>query len=232
MRSYARSGRSGKPCSGPSPGPSPGPDTAASSSGSPPWPSTSRSTPSPSRSLAIDRPADWKALESFAEYGSWRADLVTRAPGPARREGPRPDLARLPRLGRRRHQGPPHQQGRLGHLHLPRVHRPLPQPRHHRPAPQLGRPRGLAAQPRPARLVPARSPAGSTSASRSCPPGRATGPEEVFRTKCELLVELLREQARVLGGQAPGRLRRRLRRWRAWSGRWSRPRTARPASSS
>ena len=39
--------------------------------------------------LALDRPADWKALESFAEYGAWRADYVTcnltrlieRAPG-------------------------------------------------------------------------------------------------------------------------------------------------------
>ena len=29
--------------------------------------------------LAIERPADWKALESFAEYGAWRADSVTRS---------------------------------------------------------------------------------------------------------------------------------------------------------
>src|SRR5512135_811257 len=28
--------------------------------------------------LAIDRPADWKALESFAEYGAWDAPAVTR----------------------------------------------------------------------------------------------------------------------------------------------------------
>lgn len=29
--------------------------------------------------LAIERPADWKAMERFAEYGSWRADSVTRS---------------------------------------------------------------------------------------------------------------------------------------------------------
>src|SRR5512135_744093 len=28
--------------------------------------------------LAIDRPADWKALESFAEYGAWDAPAGTR----------------------------------------------------------------------------------------------------------------------------------------------------------
>ena len=28
--------------------------------------------------LAIERPADWKAMETFAEYGTWRADSVTR----------------------------------------------------------------------------------------------------------------------------------------------------------
>ena len=28
--------------------------------------------------LALDRPADWKAMESFAEYGAWDAPAVTR----------------------------------------------------------------------------------------------------------------------------------------------------------
>ena len=27
--------------------------------------------------LALERPADWKALESFAEYGAWHPDYVT-----------------------------------------------------------------------------------------------------------------------------------------------------------
>lgn len=29
--------------------------------------------------LALQRPDDWKALESFAEYGAWRADDVARS---------------------------------------------------------------------------------------------------------------------------------------------------------
>jgi hypothetical protein len=29
--------------------------------------------------LALERPADWKAMESFAEYGAWRYDYVTRS---------------------------------------------------------------------------------------------------------------------------------------------------------
>jgi len=27
--------------------------------------------------LALERPDDWKAMESFAEYGAWRTDSVT-----------------------------------------------------------------------------------------------------------------------------------------------------------
>jgi hypothetical protein len=29
--------------------------------------------------LAIERPDDWKALESFAEYGAWRGGPITRS---------------------------------------------------------------------------------------------------------------------------------------------------------
>jgi hypothetical protein len=29
--------------------------------------------------LAVERPDDWKALESFAEYGAWRGRFITRA---------------------------------------------------------------------------------------------------------------------------------------------------------
>ena len=47
-----------------------------------------------------------------------------------------------------------------------------------------------------------RSPAGSTSASRSCRPG--PGGTAAFRTKCELAVELLREQARIAPGKHLG----------------------------
>ena len=41
--------------------------------------------------LAIERPADWKAMETFAEYGAWRRRLRHPQPDPAGREGPRPD---------------------------------------------------------------------------------------------------------------------------------------------
>ena len=51
--------------------------------------------------LALERPADWKALESFAEYGSWHHDYVTCGPDSAGRDRPGADLARLPCLGRR-----------------------------------------------------------------------------------------------------------------------------------
>ena len=30
-------------------------------------------------SLAVERPFDWKAMESFAEYGAWHTDRVTRS---------------------------------------------------------------------------------------------------------------------------------------------------------
>ena len=51
--------------------------------------------------IAIERTADWKAMETFAEYGAVAARLRHPQPDPARREGPGPDLARLPCLGRR-----------------------------------------------------------------------------------------------------------------------------------
>ena len=51
--------------------------------------------------LALERPADWKALESFAEYGAWHADRVTSQPDRPGRDRPGPALVRLPRLGRR-----------------------------------------------------------------------------------------------------------------------------------
>ena len=54
-----------------------------------------------------------------------------------------------------------------------------------------------------------RSPAGSTSASRSCPPGpRDPG----FQTKCQLAVAVAPRAGRHRQGQALGRFRRRLRR--------------------
>ena len=154
-------------------------------------------------------------------------------PDPPGRDGPRPALARLPRLGRRRHQGPSQQPPRLGHLHLPRVHRPLPQPGHHRPGPQLGRPRApCSTNPeKPAWFLPI---SGRLYFRKSQLPERPGQPgrSEPFRTKCELAVELFREQARLITGQSPGRLRRRLRPAQRGPAAGPAPRTARPASSS
>jgi hypothetical protein len=104
--------------------------------------------------LALDRPAAWKALETFAEYGGWHEGRVTYD---LTRTVDRPgsSLVRLHRLGRRRHQGPSFQPPRLGDLHLPRVHRPLPQSGRYRPRPQLGRPRRVAPRAGQAGVVPA-----------------------------------------------------------------------------
>ena len=51
--------------------------------------------------LALERPADWKALESFAEYGALAPRLRHRQPDPVGRDRPRAALARLSYLGRR-----------------------------------------------------------------------------------------------------------------------------------
>ena len=203
-RRYARSGPSGKHCSSPSPGPSPDPDSAASSSGSPPWPSTSRSTPSPSRSLALDRPADWKALESFAEYGAWDAAAVTRS------------LTRLVE------QAP----GRIWHgYHVSAVD----DTKVHRNSQDVwgtctfheytARCPNRAATVRAHNWVvlgalldnPGRPPGSCPICGRlyfrkSQLPTRsgAVGPKESFRTKCELAVALLREQAQIITGRHLG----------------------------
>ena len=51
--------------------------------------------------LALEQPADWKALESFAEYGSWHHRPRHSGPDSPDRDRPGSDLARLPCLGRR-----------------------------------------------------------------------------------------------------------------------------------
>ena len=158
--------------------------------------------------LALERPADWKALETFAEYGAWHEGRVTR------------DLTRLVetapgriwhgyhRLGRRRHQGPSLQPARLGHLHLPRVHRPLPQPGHHRPGPQLGRPRRLAPRAGQARLVPADlRPALLPQVAVAGRPRRPPGVPDQVRAGRRAAPRAGPARRRA----APGRLRRRLR---------------------
>ena len=134
-------------------GPSPAPAFAGSPNGSPPWPSTARSTPSPSRSWPWSGPLTGRP-ESFAEYGAWHPDYVTAS------------LTRLVETA----------PGRLWHgYHISAVddtkfHRNSPdvwgtctfheytaasQLNTHRAGPQLGGARGSARQPRSTSLVPA-----------------------------------------------------------------------------
>ena len=154
--------------------------------------------------LALDRPADWKTLESFAEYGAWDAPAVTR------------NLTRLVA------QAP----GRIWHgYHVSavddtKVHRNSQDVwgtctfheytarcpnrattvRAHNWV-VLGALRENAG--RPAWFLPL---SGRLYFRQSQLPTRcgAVGPREPFRTKCELVVELLREQARIITGRHLG----------------------------
>ena len=162
--------------------------------------------------LALDRPADWKALESFAEYGAWRRRLRHPQPHPA---------------WSRRPPGGPGTATTSG---------PSTTPRSTAAAPTSGAPAPSTSTPPAAPTGP--PPCGPTTGSswgRCCEnPGKPAwflpisgrlyfrksqlparsgmaGPTDEFRTKCELVVELIREQARYRPRAAPGRLRRRLR---------------------
>ena len=105
--------------------------------------------------LALERPADWKGLESFAEYGAWHPDYVTAsrtrlvetAPGRLW-HGYHISAVDDTKV----HRNSP---DCLGNLHLPRIYRPLSQSSTHRAGPQLGGARGPARQPRSTSLVPA-----------------------------------------------------------------------------
>ena len=179
--------------------------------------------------LALERPADWKAMESFAEYGAWHPDRVTRS------------LTRLIETAPGRlwhgyhisavddtkvHRGGPHVWGTCTfHEYTARCPNRATTVR-----PQLGRPGGLAAGAREARLVPAHLRAALLpQIAVAARPGSPAAVE--FRTKCELAVDLIREQARCSRdvtwpsstAASPSV---------ASSGRWSCPKDGHPASSS
>jgi DDE superfamily endonuclease len=151
--------------------------------------------------LAIERPADWKAMETFAESGAWRADAVTRS------------------LTRLIEDAP----GRLWHgFHVSavddtKVHRNSPDvwgtcTFHEYTARCPNRAATVRAQNwvvlgallenpgRPAWFLPI---SGRLYFRRSQLPrlSPTSGRTEPFRTKCELAVELIREQARITGGR-------------------------------
>ncbi|HSQ54419.1 MAG TPA: transposase [Gemmata sp.] len=149
---------------------------------------------------AIERLADWKALESFAEYGAWRTDSVTtaltrlveKAPGRAWHgyHISAVDDTKVHRSGE-------HVWGTCTfHEYTARCPNRATTVRAHNWV-TLG---ALLQNPdQPAWFLPI---SGRLYFRKSQLPTRsgATGPKEAFRTKCELAVELIREQARTIGG--------------------------------
>jgi DDE superfamily endonuclease len=150
--------------------------------------------------LAIERPDDWKAMETFAEYGAWHTEYLTRT------------LTRLVEKA----------PGRAWHgYHVwavddTKVHRNSPDvwgtcTFHEYTARCPNRATTVRAQNwvalgallenpgKPAWFLPisGRLYFRKSQLPRQSPASDRTEP---FRTKCELAVELLREQARILGG--------------------------------
>jgi hypothetical protein len=151
--------------------------------------------------LAIERPTDWKAMETFAEYGAWRADSVTRS------------LTRLIEKAPGRtwhgyhvsavddtkvHRNSPNVWGTCTfHEYTARCPNRATTVRAHNWV-ALG---AVLENPgKPAWFLPI---SGRLYFRKSQLPrlSPASGRTEPFRTKCELAVELLREQARILGGR-------------------------------
>src|SRR5436305_8702024 len=152
--------------------------------------------------VGIDRPGDWKALESFAEYGSW--DLPSLQWGLARR------LDRLPnRLWYGYHvwaadDTKVHRSSKdvwgtcTFHEYTARCPNRASTVRAHNWVvlgallPSLGQ---------PAHFLPV---AGRLYFRQTQLPAPQKGPAIPFRTKCELLVELGREHAAACSGRALG----------------------------
>src|SRR3954469_23315190 len=150
--------------------------------------------------LAIERPADWKAMEAFAEYGAWRADSVTRS------------LARLIEKSPGRvwhgyhisavddtkvHRNSPNVWGTCTfHEYTARCPNRAATVRAHNWV-LLGA--VLSNEDRPAWFLPL---SGRLYFRKTQLPEapQAPGGTEPFQTKCQLAVELLREQARILAG--------------------------------
>ena len=148
--------------------------------------------------LALEQPAAWKALESFAEHGSWHQEHVTQA------------LTRLIATAPGRiwhgyqvsavddtkvHRSSPHVWGTCTfHEYTARCPNRAPTVRAHNWV-VLG---ALLPEPeKPAWFLPI---SGRLYFRKSQLP---VGPDGIveFRTKCELAVELLREQARIVKGK-------------------------------
>ena len=151
--------------------------------------------------LALERPADWRAMERFAEYGAWNADAVTR------------NLTRLIEQAPGRtwhgyhvsavddtkvHRNSKHVWGTCTfHEYTARCPNRATTVRAHN---WVGLGALLDNPGQPAWFLPL---SGRLYFRKSQLPrlSPTSGRTEPFRTKCELAVELLREQARTLGGR-------------------------------
>src|SRR3954470_13608021 len=172
--------------------------------------------------VALDRPQDWKALEAFAEHGAWDEHQVECTTARLLEDAPgriwygfhiwAGDDTKV-------HRSSPDVWGTCTfHEYTARCPNRAPTVRAHNWV-VVG---ALLANPdQPARFIPT---AGRLYFRRSQMPGLGNPGEEPapFRTKCELLVELLRAQCGIVGRMPPapgqsrarpssGRLRRRLR---------------------
>jgi hypothetical protein len=150
---------------------------------------------------AIERVADWKAMEAFAEYGAWRTDYVTssltrlveKAPGRVW-HGYRVSAVDDTKV----HRSGEHVWGACTfHEYTARCPNRAATVRAHNWV-VCG---ALLHNPdQPAWFLPI---TGRLYFRKSQLPARSgsAGPKETFRTKCELAVELIREQARIIGGR-------------------------------
>src|SRR3954471_480525 len=153
--------------------------------------------------VAIERTADWKAIESFAEYGAWKPHWITRCLTQLIDQAPR---ATRPGYHVRAVDDPTvhrNSEGAWGtcpfHEYTARCPNRATTVRAHNWV-SLG---ALLRNPgKPAWFLPI---SGRLYFRKSQLPRQSpsSGRTEPFRTRCELAVELIREQARTLGGRHP-----------------------------
>jgi DDE superfamily endonuclease len=150
---------------------------------------------------ALERVSDWKAMESFVEYGAWDAAAVTRSLARLVEQAPgrlwhgyqvcAVDDTKVHRSGK-------HVWGTCTfHEYTARCPNRATTVRAHNWV-ALG---ALLENPdQPAWFLPI---SGRLYFRKSQLPARsgAAGPKEAFRTKCELAVDLIREQVRIIGGR-------------------------------